>query len=311
MRATTILLTTTLASAVLATGVAARPIDETVTLPADGTVRVSNVAGSVKVTGGSGTQVHITGTADEKVKDVSIETKGDEVKIEVELEDHIRGHGGEAALLIQMPSGARLEVETVSASIDVDGLKGELELTSVSGGIDVRGDAKSAELESVSGSIDVDGAVGRVETSSVSGATTLRGIHGSIESETTSGSIDITASEAEHVECTSVSGSLRFTGKPKKDAELTFENFSGSVELSLPADLDADVEVHSFSGSIDSEFGGKVERPEFGPGSSLAETFGEGSARISVNTFSGGASIEKQGGAEKSKGKTPKGSKNK
>lgn len=320
MRANTTLLATTLAAALLTTAVAARPIDETVPLSAKGTVRVSNLAGSIKIVGGRGTDVHVTGTADEKVKEVSIDARGDEVEIEVVLDDHIRGNGGQADLVIHVPSDARVEVETVSASIDVDGVRGAHELSSVSGDIGVRGGAKSpedavvAEIESVSGAIDVEGWVGRVETSSVSGATTLRGINGAIEAQTTSGAIDVVDSDAEHVECTSVSGTLRFAGAPKKDAELTFENFSGSVELALPSDLDAELEVTTFSGGIDSAHGGEVERPEFGPGSSLAETFGDGSARISVNTFSGPVSIEKQGGsrAKSSEGsKSAKGSKRK
>ncbi|MFN8178212.1 MAG: DUF4097 family beta strand repeat-containing protein [bacterium] len=299
-RHATALAALTFALAALATAAAARSIDQTVAVGEHGKVRVSNVAGSVKIRGGSGSEVRVTGTADEKVKDVEVTSKAGDVEIEVVLEKEIHGRGGVADLVIDVPSGVRLDVQSVSASVDVDGVKGKLELQSVSGDVTVRGDAEDAEINTVSGGIDVDGSIGRVESESVSGATTLRNVADTIEAKTTSGSIDIEAPGVEKAQCTSVSGEIRFAGAAKKDAELTFENFSGAVELALPTDLDADVTVKTFSGSIRSEHGGKVERPEFGPGSSLNETFGEGSARIAVNTFSGSVSLSKQGGERES-----------
>src|SRR5262249_4420006 len=158
-----------------------------------GKVRVSNVAGSVKIQGGSGTQVHVTGTADDKVKDVKVTSKAGDVEVEVVLEKEIRGNGGDAELVVDVPSGARLEVETVSATIDTDGMKGKVHLQSVSGDITLRGDLESASLNTVSGGIDVDGSIRDVETESVSGRTILRKVGGSVEAKTTSGRIDIEA----------------------------------------------------------------------------------------------------------------------
>lgn len=278
-----------------------RPIDETATAAADGTVRVSNVSGSVKVVGVQGTKVHVTGTAGEKVEDVTVEASGGNVRIEVVLPKNMRGGGGDADLVIEVPKTAEVEVETVSASIEVDGVQGALEVESVSGNVDVQGPCAAIEAATVSGAIDVVGRVERIEAESVSGAITLEDVAGHIEAQTTSGTIEIDGGEVAKVECTSVSGDIRFEGRPAKEAELVLENFSGSVDVVLGADPDASIEIETFSGAIDSEFGGKVERPQFGPGASLAETLGDGSAQISISTFSGSVELKEKGAAGEKK----------
>jgi DUF4097 and DUF4098 domain-containing protein YvlB len=277
------------------------PIDETVTASADGTVRVSNVAGSVRVVGAQGTNVRVTGTVDEKVEDVRIEESAGNVRIEVVLPRNLRGNGGDADLVVEVPKGADVEVETVSASIEVEGVAGSLELESVSGGVGVRGPCAAVEASTVSGSIDVVGGMERVEVESVSGAIRLEEVGGRVGAETTSGSIEVDAEGLSKVECTSVSGGIRFDGSPADDAEVILENFSGSIDVVLGANPDADIEIETFSGTIDSEFNGRVHRPEFGPGASLAETLGKGSAQISISTFSGDVELKKKAAAGKGK----------
>ncbi|GJM44418.1 MAG: hypothetical protein DHS20C21_12600 [Gemmatimonadota bacterium] len=278
----------------VAPALAKTDVDETVKASATGRISISNVSGSIVVEAWDKKEVRVTGTLDDKVKDLIVEESGGDVDIEVELPRRISGRGGAADLKITIPKGASLEVNTVSANISVDDVEGELELESVSGSVDVNANAVSAEISTVSGSITVNGSVKLVEAESVSGSVTLRETSGEAEVATTSGRIEVDGGDFETVNCVSVSGTIRFSGSPRADSEFAFENFSGSIRLELPKDLNAELEVETFSGSISSDFGGRSRREEFGPGEFLNTTIGNGSAEIIVSTFSGSVEIRER-----------------
>jgi DUF4097 and DUF4098 domain-containing protein YvlB len=300
MRATTTLGLLLIAAGGWASPAGSAPVDETVPAAKDGTVRISNVSGSLTIETHDAAEVRVTGTTGEKVEKVSVEASGGDVVIEVVLPDEMRGGGGDAHLVIRVPKGADVEAETVSAGVDVEGVGGTLAVESVSGDIDVRA-AGDVEVSTVSGRIDVADAAGSVEAESVSGAIGILKCGPSVEATTTSGAIEVGAERLEWVECTSVSGSIVVAGTPsrgKKAAEIRIENFSGSVVLELPAEAGASLEVETFSGDIDSELGGRVERPDHGPGESLDATVGDGSARVSISTFSGSVELRKGRGGK-------------
>lgn len=80
-----------------------------------------------------------------------------------------------------------VEIETV------DGTWGKIELSTVSGAIELAGDAESAEIETASGKVDIAGALGALDFESVSGnliLATERALR--LDAETESGSIYLT-----------------------------------------------------------------------------------------------------------------------
>lgn len=269
-------------------------VDKKVECAADGVVSISNVAGKVEVEAWDRKEVHVTGTLGDKVKELHVEAEDGDVDIEVELPRRMSGRGGDAELTIRVPKGATLEIETVSAPIRVEGVRGPMELESVSGTIDVKADAKRLDVATVSGGIDVSGKIESVEAESVSGAISLRETSGRADVATTSGRIEIVGGDFETVSCASVSGGIVFDGRPVGDGEFEFENFSGSIELSLPEDVSADFEMETFSGSIHSELGGRERREKFGPGASMDVTYGDGAAAFSLTTFSGSIRLERK-----------------
>lgn len=278
-----------LALAWTSVGLAQDDIDRTVDAAADGTITIENVAGEVVVKGWDRNEVQVTGELGRKVREVEIDADDGDVEIEVILprHSHMSGRSYDANLLIYVPKGAQVEVETVSASVTMSGLTGEIQVETVSGAVDVTGEMSEAEIATVSGAITVSGTIGRVEAESVSGAIEIHESGPEVEASTTSGRIEIEGDHFDYVSCGSVSGRVRFRGTPATDSDLEFESFSGPVTLYLPKNLNADVEVETFSGSIQSDFQGRVRRERYGPGASLSETFGDGSADIAVSTFSG------------------------
>jgi DUF4097 and DUF4098 domain-containing protein YvlB len=284
------------AALLLAAGaaLAGTPIDERTDAASDGTIIVENINGSVVVTGWDKNEVHLTGSLSEDADELIFERDGDTVTIEVKFPRRIRGNVEESDFDIKVPEGSSLEIETVSADIDVEGVRGEHDLESVSGNVTVEGDAKRLDAESVSGFVEVTGRIPEVSAESVSGRITLEGTEGEADASTTSGGIEIVGGNFRRVSCESVSGKIRFEGTPAEDGEFHFECLSGSVTLVLPSDLSAEVEVESFSGSIDSDFGGKVHHPKYGPGASFDAVYGDGDADITVETFSGSVKIREK-----------------
>ena len=132
------------------------------------------------------------------------------------LEDRQHNWNSGADLEIQVPDGARVEIESISADLDLEQVRGsvsvesvsgrvrirsavsELEVASISGSVDIVNDAslRRGDFESVSASVDLKTAIdtdGRVDAESVSGTLTLRlppGTCGEFELATFSGDID-------------------------------------------------------------------------------------------------------------------------
>lgn len=267
---------------------AAKPVDETRAANPDARISIENVAGSVRVTGWDGNEVHVTGTVGDATEGLSVTGGPDHLSIEVEIP---RGnHGGDvsADLEIQVPAGCQLEVETVSASIDATELSGRAELSSVSGSITLAGRPSGADVETVSGAIQIRGSGTPVDVESVSGSITLTGVAGQVDVSTVDGSIAVTSEEIRRGDFEAVSGDIRISGALAADAHLDIEGHSSSITLAVPSGTSARFDVTTFSGDIDNGLGPAAESAGgYAPGKSLEFTLGSGSAEVSIETFSG------------------------
>lgn len=263
-------------------------IDETVPAEADGQVYISNVAGMVRVVGWDRNEVRVKGRYDENVREIEIDVDEGEIEIEVILPRNLNWGGGDADLTIHVPEGSSLEVETVSAPIEVEGVQGEMELESVSGHVEVDGAQSSVEASSTSGSVRLLGDMKDVMVETVSGGIEIIGVSGEISAVTVSGGIEIEGGDFDSIECESVSGGIDFIGNPVPGYDVMIEAFSGSVNLYLTDGLDASIQAETHSGDIRSDFGdAKVRRAKYGPGAWMETEVGDGSATIDISTFSG------------------------
>ena len=287
-----------LALALAAAGAhASRPVDETRSVSPDVMIEIENLSGEIAVTGWDRAEVSVTGYIGDDTEGLSIEGGDDHLSIEVEIPErtHRRRNDFESRLEIRVPTGARLQVEGVSSSIEVEGVTGRIELESVSGSIDVTGARGTTEAETVSGSIRIEGSETPVSAESVSGSVRIRGASGRVEATSVSGTVDVEASSLERGELETISGSVRFQGDLAEGARLDIECHSGNVSMELPADISATFDVTTFSGSIDNELGPAAKRTDkYLPSKKLEFTAGSGSARVSVESFSGNVTLRKQ-----------------
>jgi len=280
---------------------AGTPINETRAVSATARIDVSNVKGSVTVSGWDKTEVAISGTLGDGAKKLSVEGSGDHLSIKVETPDKQGWFSwgadtrmGDSTLDIKVPKGAEMKIEVVSADVSLSGVAGRsLNVDSVSGKLHLDSGAKELELDSVSGDIDVSGSADRAHIETVSGNIRARGLSGTVKFETVSGDVDAENGGYREVTAGTVSGDINLRGKPDAGARIDVETMSGDVHLYLPADASARLNASTFSGRIRSDFG-TVSEPEHGPGSSLEATTGNGSGQVKLETFSGDIDIRKE-----------------
>ena len=281
-----------------------RPIDETMSLDADGTVEIEVTMRDVRVTGWDRSEVRVRGSMDPEREEFRFEREDWGLRIELELDDEHEGYDGWsvddlAPLEISVPRNASVEVELVSGPLTVRDVDGPVQLETVSGNVRYEGGAESVRAESVSGTIDVRAPDSReTRGGSVSGSVVLRVAGGRVAGESVSGDLEIHAEgPVREVSAESVSGAVTFTGRPASSGDLSFESHSGDLVVRLSADFGGVLEAETFSGSIESAFGGEARRDSrYTPGRSFRHTVGSGGARISAESFSGTVRFVRSGG---------------
>ena len=277
---------------------ASTPIDQTQALNADGRVSIENLKGSVQVRTWERAEVHIGGSLGDGVKQLQVEGNANSLRIKVDNPDSGRWFGNKRSepsdLVVTVPATAEVEVEVVSADVDVAGVAGRrLSVDSVSGRINAQGKPARAELRSVSGDVEATLQSPRLKAESVSGDVRVNGTtSGEIALETVSGDIHLEAGTVKQLSMESVSGSVEAQVQTlAPDGRINGETLSGRLTLSLPATTSAAVHISTFSGAIRSDVG-KVVREEYGPGASLEARLGEGNGKIELESFSGSVRLD-------------------
>jgi DUF4097 and DUF4098 domain-containing protein YvlB len=144
---------------------------KTYQLQPGGRVEISNVNGRITVVPSDDNTLEVValksarGATSESAKasldrvQIVEESTAAGVKIETKVErSGIFNHGGaEVAYSVRVPAGADVRFTTVNGSIEVERLKGRIEVETVNGGIVARDlDAAALEATTVNGGIDVD-----------------------------------------------------------------------------------------------------------------------------------------------------------
>ena len=282
-----------LACAALAPAWAATPIDQTRPLDPRGRVEIDNLKGRVEVRAWDREEVRVTGSLGDGVEKLVIDGDRDELRIEVKYPNRSR-NTEPTMLVVQVPLRAELEIETVSADIDVHGVAPrELSLQSVSGDIVANGAPRRASVESVSGDVNLTFNSSEVEASTVSGDLVVAGrLTGEASVETVSGDLrfDSRGERLRKFNAGTVSGNIAARLALAEAGEIRMESVSGDLGLDLPKDLSAEVTGESFSGDLSAPRA-KIQHEDFGPGSSFHQRYGDGKGEIRLETFSGDARL--------------------
>ncbi|HKT32547.1 MAG TPA: DUF4097 family beta strand repeat-containing protein [Gammaproteobacteria bacterium] len=267
-------------------------INQTLSAAPNATVRINNVAGSIKVLGWDKNQVQVTGTLSDGVT-LDFHNSGNGVEIRAVYPENSHDNA-EADLTIQVPAASRLSVNTVSADILVSGVNGRAQLESVSGDVTLDSHASDISARSVSGEVSITGSApgAHILGHSISGYVKISGVDGDVQAESISGTVKVFQSRLDRARLGSTSGSVAFSAALAKSGSYTFNSTSGNLSLAFPKAPDARFDIYTFSGDIDNNFGPKAQHTsEYGPGMELHFTNGTGSAQVTAHTLSGNITL--------------------
>ncbi len=265
-------------------------------------VSIGNIKGEVTVTAWDRNEVHVGGSLGDGARPLTIDgSNGDlEIKVQAQGRSGLFNWGsdnamGPTTLNVQVPRGASLAVNVVSAPLRIDGTEGgAIEVNSVSGKVRIHARTPSLRADSVSGSIEQSGQADRAELQTVSGDILAPALGDQAKLETVSGQVQARGGPWRTFTLSTVSGDADVAGRLAADGRMDIDSMSGDVQLALPADVSASIHASSFSGDLRSAFG-NARRNEHGPGSELNARQGSGSAQVSIESFSGDVRIRRQG----------------
>jgi len=269
------------------------------------------------VTGGAGDEVSIEAvkrtrgdrselaavriTVDERAGRVEVRTEGEQNRSNRSR----RGSQVSVDYTVTVPSSASADLHSVSGSMRVAGVHGSVRAETVSGNVTTTDAPKLEVAKSISGDVSLTGAAaeGDLSAASVSGSVTARGLraHG-LDLGSISGDIILSDVTCDRLGIKSVSGSVEYAGSILKGGRYEINSHSGSVRLTLANPPGFELTANSFSGTIRSDFpliiGGDRDRDRGrrrgADNRSIRATFGDGSATVTIRTFSGDIVVAKR-----------------
>ena len=266
-------------------------IDRRRPAPARGELSVSSAFGSIVVKAWDRNEIAVRGqiAAGAESFDFDGDKEGTQISVSVP-EAWLHAPGEDAAfrstLEISAPAGSRISIETVNATVAVDGFTGRVEASSVNGAVHVGGAASEIEIETMTGTVDVAAQSAPMHVKTISGAVTLLGATGEVEVETVSGGVEMAGANLTSLQVKTTTGGVTLRGSLARQGGVEIETFSGPVQLFLPKATRAVFRVQTFGGKIQSDFcsGTPVVRERFEPFRQLRCSTGPDDFEIDVNT---------------------------
>jgi DUF4097 and DUF4098 domain-containing protein YvlB len=286
--------------------------DKSFTVTGHTRLELTNPSGDVEVTGSADGQVHVHGDVrasgmgfdkpqerlNETVANPGIEQRGDTIRVG----KHFSSMRNLAiAYKIEVPHDTEMNLSVVSGELNIRNVRGPITIQGASGSIHVEKIERDAQLTSVSGSVDASDVGGDVRASSASGelsitnakgdvrAHTLSGAvkvvnpSGRVDTDDASGSIDIEGAKYD-AKIHDVSGEIIIRGDPGEHGYWDLKTVSGSVNVYVPSTSNFRFAADAISGEIRADIPIVIE--EQGK-HSLRAHVGNGGGRVEVHTVSG------------------------
>jgi hypothetical protein len=267
-----------------------KEIDTTFTIAKNGTVLLGDGNTRLIVTGWDQPTVQIRGRSEDGV-----------IKVEATAMKIVVGPGkptDELTLKVMVPRGMHVIARTGSGDITIKETRGDVDVESTAGHVTIV-DVADVEATNLSGDLEVRQATGTVTLTTNSGDCTVAEGRGNIEASSVSGDVRISRSYAKLVKGETTNGSISFEGMIVDGGRYDFVTHSGGIWLGIPKMSNAQFGIATWNGQVESEFPLAL-RPGFTSAANSTKRFtftlGQGSARVTVETFSGDVSITSSGG---------------
>ena len=281
---------------------------------------LSHLAGDIRVTGGSGSEIRVEATKRVRHRDpeqakrllaaLRVDINNFNGRVEVRTIYPRRGEFGNNVsasvdYVIAVPVGASVAVKSISGDISVTNVKGEVRAETVSGDVNVSATPNVAVARTISGDVTARdiGTQTTLVLSTVSGTVLGTGLRvRALEAGSVSGDVRLIGSEVERLEAKSVSGNIEFDAPLTKGGRYEFTSHSGNVRIVLSGNTGFELDADTFSGSVRSDVPvtlrtvGRDDRDRRRGASNRAirGSFGDASAFLSIRSHSGSVVISKK-----------------
>ena len=316
-----------LAMAVLAAAVSAPPaaaqtdvterFSKTAHLDQSGTFDLSNIAGTIVVTGGGGRDVTIE--AIKRVQrpnpnaarallgmiDIEVVEQANRVEVRT-MYPRPRNFPGSVDYTVSVPEDANVTIRTMSGDIRVTRIGGELRAQTVTGNVVAVATRRLGMLRSVSGNIEITDAAAddSAGAQTVNGSITVRGLKArAVQLGVVSGNIHVENAQATRMTARAVSGNVEYAGELVRNGQYEFTSHSGDILLILAGSTGFELRASTFSGTVQSDFAvdrrgedalGRRGQAAVSSGRAVRGAFGDASAMLALRAFSGNISITRR-----------------
>jgi len=279
---------------------------KSVDLGARGTLDVSNSPGEIRVRGTDGNVVRITAT--KRVKEsnrdaaralmpnivIRVTERGGGIEVFTELPS-----GKNPPILVDydifVPMSASVSLKS-TGSIFVSNLKGELRAEAFAGHMVLSSVSRVRRAKTYGGDLAITGAEGEEVTADVGGALNMKNVRArTVETRTIAGPSTAIDVECERCSLTSVSGDIDFVGALRRNARYDITTNSGNIRLVPDGIVGFDLEATT-GGTLRSDYALKPTAPTSpaSGGRFLRGAYGDGSAILSLKSFTGSVTVAKQ-----------------
>ena len=261
--------------------------DTTFAVAAGARLQVENFAGEVRVGAWDRNAVRVRaehGSTDR----IEIEPSASLVRVRARAE-----HGPPPIVNLELtiPKRMSLDLNAPFSDVIVQGTEGEVGVQSVEGAITVIGGRGFVSVQSVEGAVRVEGSRGRVRINSVDEDVQIVRVTGEVFVQAIDGNVTLEGIDSDHVEASSVDGSIEYHGTIKDGGRYRFTTHDGDILLSVPPNVNAQITVATFSGEFESDF--PVVLKDTGRGKRFSFVLGSGSAQVELQAFDGTIQLQR------------------
>ena len=243
-------------------------------------IDIVNEFGPVNITVSSGNQVAISAITHSSKVEVDSSQSGNRVEVRTHFLQSANQNEGQVDYEISVPADANVTVNTGTGAVHIEKLAGDVSVQGETGSVDAQ---------------NLNGAYLHIRT--VNGSITLTNVsNGHVDATSVGGNVTLTNVAGPKVYVTTTKGSIRYDGDPAGGGEYQLINYTGDIDVALPADASVDVTARTVSGSVQNDFPLQPKsHTSFVPDSrSFAGTSATGASMLRLSSFSGKIRVRKQ-----------------
>ncbi|MEJ2008271.1 MAG: hypothetical protein P8Z30_08975 [Acidobacteriota bacterium] len=248
-------------------------------------ISISNLAGKVEVRGWDRLQVHVEySISSSKVAVATDQIPGQGPAAKVHFSTYVVDHSSAGQdvnvdYIVQVPTGASLEIHDPQGSVKVESIKGDTSVESLGGDISIAGSGGHLSVRSVGGNIEVIRPAGRVEAYSING------------------NLHFVNPTSSRLKGTTTSGTILYEGDFAPGGDYVLSDYSGDINIICPPTASFELDAKTVRGKLDNQFPivSRGPAPSFlSSANSIFGTHNTGEATLELTSFSGTIHIRQQ-----------------